>query len=285
MRVGTILLLAALSSFCFLDTEAAPIHRSKTYRKIDGLLNSVQRQITSELGAVRRRLVNDHRSHNNLLRNVKRYQVHVNNMRKHLNNARRSYSRYHVLRIRKINEQRQLLQSLRRQRVYIRQERRYINYMERESLRLRRYSKQYKVIRREIRQMRVEVNKEIRDVVRAYNILLAKVRRERHQLSRGRNIKRNQMRSYSRTYYRLLGRYRALHRRYKKSVRNMLRRKHVHLKLKRELEQQLDLLNELRTVLESLRRQHGRGWKRRYVSCMRSFRIYRRRVRAANCTL
>jgi chromosome segregation ATPase len=285
MRIGTILLLAAISSFCFLDTEAAPIHRSKTYRKIDGLLNSVQSQITHELGAVRHRLVTDHRSHNNLLRNIKRYQGHVSNMRKHLVNARRSYSRYHVLRIRKINEQRQLLRSLRRQRVYIRQERRYIGYMERESLRLRRYSKQYKVIRREILQMRVQVNKEIRDVVKAYNILLSKVKREKHQLSRGRKIKRNQVNSYNKTYYRLLGRYRSLHRRYKISVRNMLKRKNVHLRLKKELEQQLDLLNELRTVLVSLRSQHGRGWKRRYVGCMRNFRLYRRKVRAANCTL
>ena len=287
MKVHTILFLATISSFCFSNVfSASSIDRTKTYQKIDSVLSTFQRDISRELTSVKSRINSDDKSQTRLLKNLHNYKSSVNNIHKHLVNARNSYTNYHKLRNRKITEQTRLLQSLARQRSFINQERRYINHMENESVKLSPYTAQYKVIRNEVRQMRTQVNKEIADVVRAYNILLAKANRDKNTLTRQRSNKLNQLNSYTRTYYTLLGRYNTLHKNYVATAKSILKRKNTNTQLKKDLENQLDLLQELKTVLQSMKRlPSGSAYKKKYLNCMNTYRVYRNKVRAANCTV
>ena len=143
----------------------------------------------------------------------------------------------------------QLCFALNKQRAFIREERRYINHMEAESLDLKKYFPQYAVIRTEIRQMRVQVNKEIQDVEDAYFRAKKKILAQRNVAK----TKRTSAESKKTSYQSMVTRYETLSNTYSELLSKLSVQKSGNLQLRKELQDQIDLLQEIRVILATFK--------------------------------
>jgi chromosome segregation ATPase len=200
----------------------------------------------------------------------------------HLKNAQTAYTKYDTEYRKKINEDAMLLQSLQRQRVFIREERKYIDHMEREALSLKKYSKQYIVIQREVREMRVQVNKEIQDVERAYRIAKSKIIAERNVAK----SRRSSESSKTTSYQSMVTRYETLTRTYTGLLTKLGAQQSGNLRLKKELQDQLDLLQEIRVILATFKAGSNTDdkYQQKYEKCVEDFRTFRNKYQNMNCT-
>jgi hypothetical protein len=175
-----------------------------------------------------------------------------------------------------------LLKSLQRQRVFIREERKYIDHMEREALSLKKYSKQYIVIQREVREMRVQVNKEIQDVERAYRIAKSKIIAERNVAK----SRRSSESSKTTSYQSMVTRYETLTRTYTGLLTKLGAQQSGNLRLKKELQDQLDLLQEIRVILATFKAGSNTDdkYQQKYEKCVEDFRTFRNKYQNMNCT-
>ena len=159
----------------------------KGYNKINGYLTSIENE-----------LKNDIKKSNNFgsktskqlaKYNTEIFSLHnsISKTRKQLENARRFNSIYTAKFNKMNNHEKTLLASLKRQRSFIAVEHAYINKMEREALSLKKTSPHYKSIQNEIKQMRTQMKKEIRDVEAAYARALATSNKKKQTLSKQKN--------------------------------------------------------------------------------------------------
>lgn len=264
-----------------LSMDNSRIHHTRSYKQIDKLLSKIQRNVRNELTTTNNHIRKSSRKHTNYSKRLKSYKLSMRRFRSHMRSAVSNYHKYNRLYKHKKGEASALYASLRRQRVFIRHERRYINRMEKEALSLRKYSSQYKVIRKEIRQMRVQVNREIRDVERAYAIVRRKVSLQQRRMIN----KRNHQSRIKRRYQTLYRKYARLHKQYRRSLIRMSKTKNLHRRNKKEIIAQLHLLDEMRTLLRSYKPgTSGSRYKRRYVKCMRNYRSLKKHYSRMNCT-
>ena len=266
LAVGTLLLAETPSADAVSMRNAGPVHTTRSYGKIDRLLRSVERDVRNDLASASRRENIDSHTARVYRKRMDQMRHRVKVMSGRVRDARNTYRKYHAELNSKNREEAQLLASLRRQRQFIAVERRYINKMEREALGLRRYTKQYKAIRVEIRQMRAQVNKEIRDVENAYRIAKRKLDAAQRRAAN----KRGSAGRRGRKYRRLLARYDSSHKRYKALLKRVMKQSPSNKRLINGLKEQLKLLAEIRSVLSAYRpgRQSGRGYEKMYKRCI-----------------
>ena len=266
LAVGTLLLAETPSADAVSMRNSGPVHTTRSYGKIDRLLRSVERDVRSDLASATRRANIDSHTASVYKKRMDQMRRRVKSMSGKVRDARNTYRKYHAELNAKNREEAQLLASLRRQRKFIAVERRYINKMEREAIGLRRYSKQYKAIRIEIRQMRSQVNKEIRDVERAYKIAKRKLDAAQRRAAN----KRGSAGRQSRKYRRLLSRYDSAHKRYRALLKRVMKQSPSNRRLINGLKEQLKLLDEIRAVLTAYKpgRQSGKGYEKMYKRCV-----------------
>lgn len=258
------------------------VSNTRTYKKISSLLNSVERDLRRDLSSLNQRHNIDTRTHNKYKSEVAKYAKSVVTMKRHLANAKRSYARYNKEYNRKVNENRQLLLSLNRQRAFIKNELKYIDHMERESLNLKRYSSRYVAIRKEIRQMRVQVQKEIRDVINAYNLARSRIGTDQNALNKRR---RNDQRSIA-NYNNLVSKYTRLHKTYSNLLKQIGSKTTLSSNVRKEIVEQLKLLSEIKTLLSSYTPglQANGAYAKKYEKCLQEYRQYKGKIAQMNCT-
>lgn len=291
MKAITLLFLVGLSGMIFGDIQPADaktipttgdISNTRSYKKITSILSSVESEVKRDIITLTRKMKTDDRTSTVYKRRITSYTNSMKRFKTHLKNAQTAYSKYNTEYNSKITEIRKLLQSLARQRVFIRQERKYINHMEREALSLKKYSKQYIIIRREIRQMRVQVNKEIRDVERAYRIAKSKIVNEQNVAKSRRRTESSRTTSYRS----IVMRYETLTRTYTRLLTKIGTQQSGNLRLKKELQDQLDLLQEIRVILATFKAGSDTNdkYQQKYESCVEDFRAFRNKYQNMNCT-
>jgi chromosome segregation ATPase len=291
MKAITVLFLVGLSGMIFGDIQPADaktipttgdISNTRSYQKITSILTSVEAEVKRDIVTLTSKMSKDERTSSTYKRRVTSYTKSMRRFKLHLKNAQTSYDKYNAEYRKKINENRILLQSLARQRVFIRQERKYIDHMEREALSLKKYSKQYIIIRREIRQMRVQVNKEIQDVERAYRIAKSKIIAERNVAKSRRSSESSKTTSYES----MVTRYETLTRTYTGLLTKLGTQQSGNLKLKKELQDQLDLLQEIRMILATFKpgQDTDNKYQVKYEKCVEDFRVFRNKYQNMNCT-
>ena len=291
MKSVSILFLLGLTTLIFGEAPTADavsvrttrdISNSRSYRKISTLLSGIEKDVKRDLAAMSSRITSDSRVETTYKHRITSYTRSMKVFKSHMSRAQSAYDHYDAEFKKKVNEDAELLKSLKRQRVFIREERRYINHMEAESLRLKKFSTQYVVIRREIRQMRVQVNKEIRDVERAYLRAKARITSQRNAASSRRSRELSRKNSYSSS----VAKYERLTLTYQTLLKKLSVQKNGNMHLKKELQDQLDLLQEIRVILATFKpgTNSDNKYQARYENCVQDFRDFRNKYQNMNCT-
>lgn len=291
MKAVTLLFLVGLSGIFFGDIQPADaktipttgdISNTRSYQKITSILSSVESEVKRDIITLTRKMNTDDRTSSVYKRHINSYTNSMNRFKTHLRNAQTAYSKYTAEYRSKINENNMLLQSLARQRVFIREERKYIDHMEKEALSLKKYSKQYIIIQNEIKQMRVQVNKEINDVERAYRIAKGRIINEQNVA----NSRRRTESSRTTSYRSMVKRYETLTRTYSGLLTKLGAEQSGNLRLKKELQDQLDLLQEIRVILATFKAGSDTNdkYQQKYESCVEDFRTFRNKYQNMNCT-
>ena len=298
-------IIAVLSvTICVMPTKAVPmaisgdieqavgsssmrnqaIHRTKNYRRLDNLLHSLSRQLHNE---IRRANINIKRTQQqkiNYKRNLKNLSRHITRVRKHLRIAQRHFNHYNRMRHLKYRDLQKLYKSIKIQRRYMNLERHYVNRIQRESYKFKHYPHQYALIRKEIRELRRQLNIELNDLNNAYKKLFAKIRAQTSHSRNRRHLAHRRLRHHRNRYNRLMGRYRSLRRNYSRRLNYLHKRLSKNVNLKNQLRQELRLLDELRGVLKSYNPKDYSSLQGKYGRCKRDLHQLHRRFRAANCT-
>lgn len=291
MKTFSILFLLGLTTMIFGEAptaDAVSIHttrdvsNTRSYKKISALLSGIESDVKRDLASMTSRIASDTRVETTYKHRITSYTRSMKVFKSHMSRAQSAYDHYDAEFKKKVNEDAELLKSLKRQRVFIREERRYINHMEAESLRLKKFSTQYVVIRREIRQMRVQVNKEIRDVERAYLRAKARITSQRNAASSRRSRELSRKNSYSSS----VAKYEHLTLTYQNLLKKLSIQKSGNQHLKKELQDQLDLLQEIRVILATFKpgTNSDNKYQARYENCVEDFRAFRNKYQNMNCT-
>lgn len=292
MKAIQVLFLVGLSGLMFGDIQPAAaktirstsqdVSNTRSYHKISVMLTTIESDVKRDMAALSKKMSIDDRTSTRYERMVTKYKRHMTTFKRHFDNAEASYRRYDREYRSRVDEDAALLRSLKRQRVFIREERKYIDHMEAESLDLKKYSPQYIIIRREIRQMRVQVNKEIQDVEDAYRRAKAKILAKRNVADQ----KRSSEKSKKTTYESMVTRYESLTNTYSSLLHKLSVQKDGNLQLRKELQDQLDLLQEIRIILATFKPGSDTSDKyhQRYEKCVEDFRLFRNKYQNMNCT-
>lgn len=291
MKAITVLFLVGLSGMIFGDIHPADaktipttgdISNTRSYQKITSILSNVEAEVKRDIATLSKKMKSDDRTSVSYKQKITSYTTSMKRFKVHLKNAQNAYAKYNTEYNSKINENKMLLESLARQRVFIRQERKYIDHMEHEALGLKKYSKQYIVIQSEIRQMRVQVNKEIRDVENAYRLIKSKIIKERDVAK----SKRSSASSQTSSYESMVSRYDSLTSTYTSLLNKLNTQKNSDLHLKKELQDQLDLLQEIRVILATFKAGSNTDdkYQQKYEKCVEDFRTFRNKYQNMNCT-
>jgi chromosome segregation ATPase len=262
-----------------------PVHKTRSYRRLDGLLTSLSRNLNGELRRVNNNIRHTHSQKTNYSKNLKNLSNHIKNVRKHLINAQRNYNHYNRLRSVKYRDLKKLYKSLRVQRNYMNMERHYLNRIQKESYKFKHYPREYGLIRKEILELRRQLNLELNDINKAYRRLLLKIRnQERHSRVR-RHVAHRRLRSHRNNYNRLVGRYHSLRRNYNRRLKYLHSRLKKNHNAKNQLRQELRLLEELRSILKSYNPKDYKSLHAKYGKCRKDLHNLHRRIHRANCTV
>lgn len=282
VSVGTLLLsdIAPVDAVSIQTT--GDISNSRSYTKITQMITTIEKDVRKDLTSLQTQMNRDEQTKKSYETKVRSYSASVSQFKKHLNNAKTSYQQYNDLVRAKSTEAAHLLDSLARQQKFIKEERRYIDHMESESLRLKKFSPRYKAIQEEIRQMRVQVNKEISDVEKAYRLAQSKVNSEQAVAKSGRDKQNSETTRYSK----LVSQYSTLHTTYANLINKLKSQGTTNKKLLKELNDQLDLLEEIRTILATFKpgTDTSDKYKQKFESCTEEFRVFRNKYKNMNCT-
>ena len=291
MKPFTILFLVGLGGLLVSDFPQADavsirttgdISNTRSYTKISKMISSIEKDVRKDLSSLKNQMNRDEQTKKSYENKVRSYSASVTKFRRHLNRAKTSYDRYNDLVRAKSKEASHLMNSLARQRKFIKEELRYINHMENESLRLKKFSPRYKAIRQEIRQMRVQVRKEISDVERAYRLAQSKVSSQQT----GAKQRRDKQNSETRRYSKLVAQYTTLHRTYSNLIAKIKKQGNSNRDLLKELNDQLDLLEEIRTIMATFKPGSNTSdkYQKKFESCTEEFRLFRNKYKNMNCT-
>lgn len=291
MKAIPVLFLVGMSGLLLGDLQTASaktipttadVSNSRSYEKIASLISTIEADVKRDMLTLSKRMSADDRVSTSYERKVKSYTKSMTKFRRHLSDAQAAYLKYDREYREKTDEDSALLRSLKKQRAFIREERRYIDHMETESMDLKKYSPQYSVIRTEIRQMRVQVNKEIQDVEDAY------MRAKRNILSQRKAAKTNRSSAQSQktSYQSMVTRYETLSNTYSSLLSKLSTQKSGNLRLKKELQDQIDLLQEIRVILATFKpgTNTDNKYQARYEHCVEDFRLFRNKYHNMNCT-
>lgn len=292
MKAIQVLLLVGMSGMLFGDIQptyaktirstSQDVSNTRSYQKISSLISTIESEVKRDMVTLGKKMSVDERTTTKYHRMVTKYNRKMTSFKAHFNRAQEAYLRYDREYRGSASEDAALLRSLQRQRVFIREERKYIDHMEAESLDLKKYSPQYVIIRREIRQMRVQVNKEIQDVEDAYRRAKAKILANRNAAGR----KRSAEQSKKTTYESMVTRYDTLSRTYTKLLAKLSVQKDGNLQLRKELQDQLDLLQEIHIILATFKpgQDTDNKYQQKYERCVEDFRLFRNKYQNMNCT-
>jgi len=280
--IGTILLPDIAPASAVSIKTTGDISNTRSYSKITQMVSTIEKDVRNDLSSLQSQMNKDELTKKTLEKKVRSYSASVSQFKKHLNNAKTSYQKYNNVVRSKTTEATHLIDSLARQQQFIKQERRYIDHMESESLRLKRFSPRYKAIQEEIRQMRVQVNKEISDVEKAYKLAQSKVNSEQANAKTGRDKQNSEASRYSK----LVSQYSTLHTTYSNLINKLKNQGNVNKKLLKELNDQLDLLEEIRTIMATFKpgTDTTDKYKQKFEKCTEDFRVFRNKYKNMNCT-
>lgn len=291
MKAIQVLFLVGMSGLLFGDVQptyaktiptTADVSNTRSYQKIASLISTIEADVKRDMASLNSKMASDERTVTSYKRKVTSYTRSMTTFKSHFNNAQAAYMKYDREYNKKVNEDAALLRSLNKQRAFIREERRYIDHMEAESLDLKKYSPQYAVIRTEIRQMRVQVNKEIQDVENAYRRAKTTILNQRNAAK----SRRSSQESKKTSYQSMVTRYETLSRTYTGLLAKLSVQKDSNLQLKKELQDQIDLLQEIRVILATFKpgTNTDNKYQARYEHCVEDFRLFRNKYQNMNCT-
>lgn len=291
MKAISVLFLVGMSGLLFGEIEptyaksirtTGDVSNTRSYRKIASLISTIEADVKRDMSTLTNKMKADDRTADAYESRINSYTKSMTTFKRHFNNAQRAFNKYDKEYRNRVSEHTALLKSLSRQRAFIREERRYIDHMEKESLDLKKYSPQYVIIRREIRQMRVQVNKEIQDVENAYRKAKTNVLAQRNKAGSTRTNEMNKRTKYQN----MLNRYERLSKTYNNLLNRLNGEKKGNLQLKKELQDQIDLLQEIRVILATFKpgTNTDNKYQQRYEKCVEDFRLFRNKYQNMNCT-
>jgi uncharacterized protein YukE len=201
--------------------------------------------------------------------------------RKQLTRAR-NYNTQYVKQINAESRHRKtLIASLKRQRNYIAVEHRYINKMEKEALGLKKTSSHYKAIQNEIRQMRSQMKKEIRDVEAAYARALVNSVAKKNLLSKKRTRNNSRIRNLSN----LIRKYNVKHKQFQRLITDVHRRAGIDAFTIKALNNLNSVTLEFQShVREMTRKNILLNYRAGYSQCVNETNRMKRFYRRARCT-
>lgn len=259
--------------------------RKRYYGKVSSLLNTLSSQISRELKRVEQNIKITKKQRILQVSHLHSVSRHVVRIRKHLIKAQNNYRSYSRARVHKYRDLRKLQKSLNVQAHYMRMENKYVNYMSRESKKFRHYPKEYQAIKKEIYELRRQLNIELNDLRIAYRKLHRKIMDQRNNLNRRTNIERHRIRYHRRNYNRMIGRYNYLKRQYHKVMRRLSLKLSKNKSLHSQLRSELRMLQELSKLLKNFKATDINRLENKYQNCRNSLSSLHRRVRRANCTV
>lgn len=291
MKTLSFLFMLSVGSFLLGDLEPAmaktipttsDLSNARSYQKITTMITTIEKEVKHDLVKLVGQMGEDEKTKTKYESMVKSYTASSTKFKKSLAQAKAAYASYNAQLLEKNQEDAELIKSLQRQQAFIKMERQYIDHMETESLHLKKYSRQYAVIRSEIRQMRVQVNKEIADVEAAYRRIRTKLSSQKASVSQLKTTESNKQVSYSQ----MVERYESLTVTYTKLLSKLHSGKVGNLKLKKELQDQLDLLQEIRVILATFKPGSDTNdkYQKKYEACVEDFRVFRNKYANMNCT-
>lgn len=291
MKAIQVLFLVGMSGLLFGEIQptyaktiptTADVSNTRSYQRIASLISTIEADVKRDLATLNKKMASDERTATSYKNMVTSYTKSMESFKTHFNNAQTAYKKYDKEFNSRVNEDAALLRSLNKQRAFIREERRYIDHMEAESLDLKKYSPQYAIIRQEIRQMRVQVNKEIQDVENAYRRAKANVLAQRNSAG----SKRSSEQSKKTNYQSMVRRYETLSQTYSNLLAKLSVQKSGNLQLKKELQDQMDLLQEIRIILATFKpgQDTDNKYQQKYEKCVEDFRLFRNKYQNMNCT-
>jgi len=259
--------------------------RHNYYNRVDRLLHQLSTQVKNELSHLDKntkmtqdqRLKQTHNLHN-AAKNVRR-------IRMHLRKAQVNYHHYNRLRVQKYHDLNKLQKSLRVQAHYMRMEFKYIQMLEKESVKFRNYPKEYNAIRKELRELRRQLNIELNDLRAVYRKLHSKILRQRNMSNRHRNLEKRRMRNHRKSYNMMVGRYNVLRKQYNGVMRRIYMKLKKNKKMHGQLRDELRTLEELRKVLKGFNPSNLNKAENRYKQCRNDLNKIHYRLRKSNCTI
>ena len=267
------------------DNLQRPIHRTKHYRRLDNLLSSLSKQLHRELKRTNKNIANTHNVKSKYVKGIKSLSNHIRKVKKHLKLARRNYHHYNRLRHAKYRDLHKLTKSLRIQRRYMNLERHYVMRMQRESYKFKHYPREYAAIKKEVKELKRQLNIELNDLHNAYKRLYAKLRSKTRNYNSHRHRALRRLRNHQNKYNRLVGRYRSVKRNYERRLKYLHKRLNANVTNKKQLYEELRLLDELRAILKSYNPKDYNSINAKYGKCKRELHSLNRRIKANNCTV
>ena len=291
MKAIQVLFLVGMSGILFGDVQptyaktiptTADVSNTRSYQKIASLISTIEADVKRDMATLNAKMAADERTTTSYKNLVTSYTKSMTTFKTHFSNAQAAYLKYDKEYNSKVNEDAALLRSLNKQRAFIREERRYIDHMEAESLDLKKYSPQYAIIRTEIRQMRVQVNKEIQDVENAYTRAKNNILAQRNAAGSRRSTEQSRKVSYNS----MVTKYDTLSKTYTGLLSKLSVQKDGNLQLKKELQDQIDLLQEIRVILATFKpgQDTDNKYQAKYEKCVEDFRLFRNKYQNMNCT-
>jgi hypothetical protein len=253
----------------------------KGYNKISGYLRSIENELKNDIKKSNKLGSKTHKQIEKYNNQVLALHNSITKTRKQLENAR-NFNRIYTASFNKMNNhQKTLLASLKRQRSFIAVEHAYINKMEREALSLRKTSPHYKAIQNEIKQMRTQMKKEIRDVEAAYARALATSNKQKQTLSK----QKNQTAARITHLNRILNNYNVKHKQIQKLVVRIHRTEGINTFAIKALNNLNLVSNEFYShVREMSKRNMMLNYRAGYSQCQTETRRIRAFYKRAKCT-
>lgn len=277
------LLLGAIQPVSAVDIKSTgDTSNTRSYQKIASLISTIEEDVKRDMLTINKKLTDNDQTTNSYKSTLASYTSSLKSFKQQFDSAQSAFDKYDKAYNGSILEDAELLKSLTRQRVFINEERKYIDSMEQESLNLKKYSPQYVIIQQEIREMRVQVNKEIQDVENAYNKAKSNVLAQRLQSEKQRTTEQ----SKKTEYMNMVTKYESLTNTYSTLLEKIGSEKTGNLQIKKELQDQLDLLQEIRVILATFKpgQDTDNKYQQQYEKCVEDFRLYRNKYQNMNCT-
>jgi chromosome segregation ATPase len=261
------------------------IQKTNTYKRLDKLLDSLERNLHAQLKNVNNKINKDNNGKINFQKRLDNLKKSLIITRHHLKIAKSNFNRYNKIRNSKINDKESYLKSLSNQRKYMHVERKHLHLMMREANKFRKYPKQYNQIKNEIIDLKKCLNKQLRDISYAYNNLSKKINYDLNSVSKKRNNYKNKTHIHSRNYNRLVGKYKSYKSEYNKHLKKLHIKLKNNIKLRNQLKAELTLLDHLKNLLESFNPSKYNTYVQKYISCSSKLDNLNTQIRRANCTI